>query len=236
MSRSNRLSLLAALGSLVLLGHALFPPAPGPALPAAAFLVDRVIALDPGHGGYDPGVLGSGGEVEKEIVLDVALRLGELLTAAGVRVRLTRATDCHLMDPEEAIRLGSRKRSDMEARLRLVRDAAPDVFVSLHANSFPSPRVWGPQTFFSREGHPGSERLAACIQDSLNRTVPAANRRPNPRNDHFLLRNVDMPAVTVELGFVSNPAEARRLMDDAHRDALAWAVFHGLARYFQEVR
>lgn len=232
---SNRFSLLAAIGSLVLLGHLLLLPATGqPVLPATTSLIDRVIVVDPGHGGYDPGVIGPGGEVEKEIVLDVALRLTDLLTAAGVRVFLTRATDCHLMDPEEAVRLGSRKLSDMEARLRLIREADPDVLVSLHVNSFPSSRWWGPQTFFRQEGHPGSEWLAGCIQDSLNRAVPGAGRRPNPRSQLFLLRNVDMPAVIVEMGFVSNPAEARRLMDDAHRDALAWAVFYGLARYFQQ--
>lgn len=220
------------MGSLALLGRALLPADAVPAVPAIAGMSDRVVLLDPGHGGYDPGVIGPGGEVEKEIVLDIALRLRELLAAAGVQVVMTRETDRHLMDPEEAARLGSRKRSDMEARLRLAGEARPDVFVSLHVNSYPAPRWWGPQTFFNRQRHPDGERLAGSIQDSLNRTVPGADRRANPRNQLFLLENLDMPAVIVELGFVSHPAEARRLMDASHRDALAWAIFSGLAGYF----
>ncbi len=207
---------------------------PAPCFPVTAWLAERAVMLDPGHGGYDPGVVGPGGEVEKDIALDVALRTRELLAAAGLTVLMTRETDCDLADPEEADRLGSRKRSDLEARLRMTRNLSPDVFVSIHVNSYPSSRWWGAQTFYYPGKHPDSARLAACIQDELRRIPGSGGRRPNPRTDQFLLKQLEIPAVTVELGFVSNPGDARRLMDDVHRESLAWAIFSGLVRYFLE--
>jgi len=215
----------------------LFPPmepAIPPVRPVIAWLAGRGVVLDPGHGGYDPGVVGPRGEREEEIALDITLRVRDLLVAAGVEVWLTRTTDEDLVDPQEAARLRSRKRADLSARLRLVQRVAPAAFVSIHVNSFPSPRWWGPQTFFDPDGNPANARLAGTIQESLRRIGPATDRQPAPHQGLFLLQNIPFPAVTVEVGFVSNPAEARRLMTGEHRQALAWAVFAGIVRFLQQ--
>jgi N-acetylmuramoyl-L-alanine amidase len=227
--------LLVILTAACLAGW-LFPPA-GPAIPpvtpVTAWLAERSIVLDPGHGGYDPGVVGPKGEREEEIALDIALRVRDLLVAAGVEVWLTRTTDEDLVDPEEAVRLGSRKRADLSARLRLVQRVSPDAFISIHVNSFPSARWWGPQTFFDPDGNPENARLAQCIQENLQKTAPASDRQPAAHRGLFLLRNIPFPATTVEVGFISNPAEARRLMTVQHRQTLAWAIFAGIVHFLQ---
>jgi N-acetylmuramoyl-L-alanine amidase len=231
----RRRYLLAMLVAAYLVGW-LFPPAEPPVLPVrpvVAWLEQRSVVLDPGHGGYDPGVVGPKGEREEEIALDIALRVKDLLAGAGVEVWLTRTVDEDLVDPEEAARLKSRKRADLSARLRLVQRVAPDAFVSIHVNSFPASRWWGPQTFFDPDANPASARLAAILQESLQRVAPPSDRQPAPHQGLFLLQNIPFPAVTVEVGFVSNPAEARRLMSDEHRQALAWAIFAGIVRFLQ---
>lgn len=186
----------------------------------------RLVVIDPGHGGKDPGAVGRAGTLEKEITLAVALQLERLLNRAGVYTQLTRRSDVDLAD-EHAF---PRKAQDLRRRALLANQAGADVFVSLHANSFPSSRWSGAQTFYFPDDGEG-RRLAESIQEAIRRRSPSNRRQPRPGN-YRVLRETTMAAVVVELGFLSNPQEEKLLTDPQHRQALAEAVYEGILAYF----
>ncbi|MBC7104772.1 MAG: N-acetylmuramoyl-L-alanine amidase CwlD, partial [Firmicutes bacterium] len=193
-------------------------------------LAHRVVVVDPGHGGIDPGAVGRGGALEKDIALAVATRLAELLRQGGATVLLTRQGDNDLADPE-TWDLSVRKRDDLARRVDLANARQAHVFLSIHVNSFGSGAERGAQTFF-RAGHPEGRRLATAIQREFQRRL-ATYREPKEA-DYYVLRNTKMPAVVVEVGFISNPAEERLMQDPAYQTKLAWCIYAGLVRYFAE--
>lgn len=197
--------------------------------PAAEFR-GALIVIDPGHGGRDPGAVGRAGVREKEVALAVALQLQTLLHRAGVYTRLTRTDDTDLADPGATVR----KPQDLRRRAEMANQAAADLFISIHANSFPS-SIWsGAQTFYYPADGEG-KRLAEAIQDALHRVLGPTSRRPQPGN-YRVLRDTVMPAVVVELGFLSNPAEEQLLADPAYQERLAQALYEGILAYFGHER
>lgn len=201
---------------------------------ALSFLEGRVIALDAGHGGPDPGTVGGRGTLEKDIVLSVALMLRDHLTDAGARVIMTRSTDTDLSGMNSGP-LGERKRKDMAARVRLVNESGADAMVSIHANSIGSPLWSGGQTFYLETSPANSRMLAESIQQELIDITGETRRSVNTHIQHRLLSDAVMPAVTVEVGFLSNPREEGLLMRQDYQERVAWALFVGIARYFGEV-
>ncbi|NLH14071.1 MAG: N-acetylmuramoyl-L-alanine amidase CwlD, partial [Firmicutes bacterium] len=148
----------------------------------------RTVVIDAGHGGMDPGAVGRSGTREADVVLSIALRLRSLLNRAGVEVVMTRVDDYDL-----AGAVGSapavRKRHDLQERVRLIKEASPDLTVSIHANSFPEPIWSGAQTFF-KEGCTEGRLLAVAIQDSLVRDL-GPNLRKAKSADLYLLKRID---------------------------------------------
>lgn len=193
---------------------------------AADALAGRTIVVDAGHGGIDPGAAGHG-VVEREVVLAVAQDLRQLLARAGARVIMTRT------GREAPSGKPFRQRRDLAHRAQLANAAGADVLVSIHANYFSHPGQQGAQVFVNRAALPQSRRLAELIQQAF-REVTGSRRQVVTGADIFLLKKARMPAVTVEIGFLSHPAEARNLLDPAYQNKLAWCVFLGLARYFAE--
>ena len=188
--------------------------APGP-------LGDQVIFIDPGHGGIDPGAVGSK-VLEKDVDLAVAKRLGELLEKNGARVVYSRTGD-YEMDPEES--------RDVEARLKLMKQSRPTMVLSIHCNAFMSPAEYGAQTFYS-PNHPQSRLLAQCIQEILKEETDTY-REISSRLDHFILNHATAPAVTVELGFLSNPEEENLLGDPTYQAKLADIICRGVLRFVE---
>lgn len=189
-----------------------------------------VIAVDAGHGGPDGGAVSAEGVAEKEVVLPVALYLRDFLQEAGALVVMTRETDTDLAAPGTQW-LSRRKTEDLLARARLVDEKKADLLISVHANSIPSPRWFGAQTFY----HPGREasgRVAALVQEELRAVLANTDRRPKRRSDLYLIRAVHCPAVLVEIGFLSHPREARLLADAGYQRALALAIYRGVLRYY----
>lgn len=232
------LGLMAALMLAATLPRLAGGPAPLPAAAlresASAMLVGKTIVLDPGHGGPDGGAVGRGGVSEKTLTLDIALRLRDLLSQVGAQVVLTREDDRDLADAGTRS-LRQRKREDLQARAALTQAAGADVFLSLHANSFPSlPSMHGAQTFYRATTGRENERLAEALQEELIRLTRNTDRLPNHKIDQYLLEQARIPAVTVEVGFLSNPQEEQLLNTPDYRQLVAWAVFAGLVRYFQE--
>jgi N-acetylmuramoyl-L-alanine amidase len=185
----------------------------------------KVIILDAGHGGWDPGKTGTSGEDEKNINLAVMEKLQQYLEQGGATVFITRATD-------EA--LGSKKGADMAERKKIANESDGDILVSIHQNAFPSSGAKGAQVFYHKSSEQG-KRLAEIIQEKLIINVDAENKRLAKENkDYYILRTTEIPAIIVECGFLSNPTEEKLLNDEEYQTKLAWAIYLGIADYFSE--
>lgn len=185
----------------------------------------KVIILDAGHGGWDPGKAGVAGDDEKNINLVIMGKLQQYLEQGGAIVYITRATD-------EA--LGSKKRGDMAERKKIANESSGDILVSIHQNAFPSTGVKGAQVFYHKSSEQG-KRLAESVQDELKLKVDSENKRLAKQNsDYYILRTTEIPAIIVECGFLSNPTEETLLNDEAYQDKVAWAIYLGITDYFSE--
>jgi N-acetylmuramoyl-L-alanine amidase len=231
LPRGTRLLWAAGLGAAVLcwLAGAAWVLGRTPSL--GGVLLNRVVVVDPGHGGPDPGAVGPRGELEKDVVLEIGRYLAAYLRAAGARAILTRERDEDLsgLPPD----VPDVKAVDLKRRVEIAQESRADVFLCIHANATASPHWRGAQTFY-RFNHPDSARLARCIQRELVRVTRRTDRVALPGPKQYVLDNVTMPAVTVEVGFMSNPEEARLLTDPDYQKLVAWAIFLGTARYFAE--
>lgn len=193
---------------------------PASALPA----VGKVIVIDPGHGGADGGAVGKNGTVEKELNLQVALRLEALLKKTGAKVILTRNGDFALAET---------KREDMRMRRSVKNGSGADIFVSIHMNKFSQEKYSGAQVFYSADDK--SKELAEKIQASLKNILdPSNNREAKVGEGIFLLGEGSVPSVIVECGFLSNEAEEELLKKAEYREKVAWAVYTGIMDYFKE--
>lgn len=210
-------------GTRQILGRRVVPTAVLPPGVAAR----HTVVVDPGHGGPDPGAVGGAGTLEKDVVLAVGQELARYLSQAGIRTVLTRNEDRRLAD--EAGSLKNRQVEDLNRRAQVAREVAATLLVSIHANAFPSPRWSGAQTFY-QEGEAESQRLAEAIQAQLVRRLPPNRRQARPA-DYRILRESEMPAVIVEVGFLSNPEEEAKLRDRAYQGRVAEAIFHGIMDY-----
>lgn len=199
----------------------------GPDPAPAAALAGVVVVIDPGHGGRDPGAI-VGGVLEKDIVLEVGLVLGRLLEQAGAAVVFTRQTDIDFSQDLP----GRRKRTDLQARLELVAMVSPQAVLSIHANVGGSPRWRGGQVFYHRRLE-ANALLAHAIQQELN-LVYGQRRQALPDTRQYLLSQLQVPAVCVEIGFMTNPEDLRLMRDPDGQRRIAWAIAMGLAAYLRE--
>ncbi|MBB5173788.1 N-acetylmuramoyl-L-alanine amidase [Texcoconibacillus texcoconensis] len=180
-------------------------------------LEGKRIVIDAGHGGSDPGAIANGLE-EKEIAKDVSLRIEDLLEDEDVDVIMTRDDDTFV---------------ELNERANIANDEFADAFVSIHANSAANESARGSETFWnSHYSSLQSEALAAGIQQQLIDTVGTANRGVFERNFH-VVRYSMMPSTLVELGFMTNPADAEKLASDSDRQKMAEAVVEGLEEYYE---
>ncbi len=185
------------------------------------------IVIDVGHGGFDSGKVGVNGELEKDINLQVALKLKEVLEAKGVEVIMTREDDQGLYDEHAS----NKKAQDLQRRCELINKEKPLIAVSIHQNSYTSPQIKGAQVFYyttSKE----SQTLAETVQKTLIEQVDPNNRRQAKANDsYYLLKKTEPPIIIVECGFLSNPEEAEKLTDEAYQQEVADAICLGVFRY-----
>lgn len=184
----------------------------------------KTIAIDPGHGGIDGGASDPAtGLVEKDINLDFARALKSALTRAGAKAVLTRKGDNGTLgdlSPAE----------DCDKRLKEAEAHNADVYVSIHVNSFPDSSCFGAQTFYL-DGSEEGRRLALLIQEEVVRIRPE-NFREAATGDFYVLRNSKMPAILLEIGFITNPEDRRLMADAGFTRKMAEAVSFGIARYF----
>ena len=195
-----------------------------------------VVVIDPGHGGEDGGASSAAGLLEKDVNLSVAFALRDLFEAAGIPVVMTRTEDKLLYDRNVDFQ-GRKKVLDLAARritAEKTAEAADEIggtslFISIHMNAFPAPQYSGMQVWYGT-GDPLSAEVAESIQAASLPLMPENHRQTKAAGSNiYLLHRIQAPAVLVECGFLSNPAEAARLSHTSYQNAIATAIFLGTA-------
>ncbi len=189
------------------------------------------IIVDPGHGDVDVGTIGvSTGRYEKEVNLEISLKLREALEQAGVHVIMTRETDGPIAADAETD-VGKRKEADMQKREQIITDAGADMYVGVHQNSFEEESACGPQIFYHTDSNMGA-MLAKCIQTVMNEELAPKEPRMANCGRYRLLKPGKQPSVTVECGFFTNPEEEKKLQDSSYQEKVVAAIIDGI-KYFE---
>ncbi|WP_078593113.1 N-acetylmuramoyl-L-alanine amidase CwlD [Evansella clarkii] len=195
-------------------------------------LSGKVIVLDPGHGGIDGGATSKAGDLEKDISLQISLKLRDYLQESGALVLMTREGD-HDLAAEGTKRVRSRKVEDLRRRVAFINESGSDLFISIHLNAIPSPKWRGAQTFYNRTVE-GNEILAKHIQGEIIRNLENTTREAKPINSVYLLQQASVPGALVEVGFLSNPTEAELLKSEDYQQQVAASIYEGIMRYMVE--
>ncbi len=179
----------------------------------------RIIVLDPGHGGKDPGT-SKNGAIEKEIVLKVATKVKEKLEAAGAKVYMTRSGDTY---------------PTLQDRVDYAANKYAEIFVSIHVNSASSESASGTETYYSISGENQQEdhRLASAINSQIVKNANMVDRGVR-KEDYFVVRNLTLPSVLVELGFVTNASDREKLTSSKYIDIFADSIYTGIVQYYKK--
>ena len=190
----------------------------------------NLVIIDAGHGGEDPGAIGACGVYEKNLNLEIALQVGELLTEEGFAVIYTRVDDKLLYTESENIK-GIRKISDLKNRCKIAAEYPNSIFISIHMNSYGSPKYSGLQVYYSKNNEK-SQALAKSIQSTVKDELQNENNRViKPGNDIYVLENTRNVSVLIECGFLTNPEECQKLSEKEYQKRLSSAIVCGIIRY-----
>lgn len=181
-------------------------------------LKDRIIVVDAGHGAHDPGATNSG-VFEKNIVLNVSKRVGAKLKAAGANVILTRETDKFLT---------------LEERVKFTQSVKGEIFVSVHVNAAGSSAAKGSEVYYDTSNNMNgaeSKTLAWEIQKQLVAQADMYDRGIKD-NGFYVIKYNQVPAVLVELGFITNSGDRQKLTSSTYLDKYAEAIYQGIKNYY----
>jgi N-acetylmuramoyl-L-alanine amidase len=192
-------------------------------------LSGKVIAIDAGHGGPDGGAISKDGLVEKEVNLAISLYLRDYLQQAGALVVMTRENDKDLAS-EATKGYSKRKTEDLLNRVDLIEKNKAGMSISIHLNSIPSSKWKGAQTFYYPSNTEG-KKLAESIQNEIRTNLSNTDRVPKTEDKFYLLKALAIPSVLVEIGFLSNPEEARLMADANYQKKVAESIYRGIVRY-----
>ena len=171
----------------------------------------KIICIDAGHGGKDPGAVGNG-VIEKNVALKTALAVGELLKKQGFEVVYTRTSDVFV---------------NLNERCRIANAKDADLFISVHVNSATNTDAKGTETLcYSKNG------FADVVQKSLVSALKTNDRGVKERKDLAVLNGTKMTAVLLELGFLSNADEAKMFKQESFYSTVANAVVKSVCSYF----
>ena len=195
-------------------------------------VANKIIVLDAGHGGIDPGAMNKDKTIlEKDVNLEITKKLRDLLESSGATVIMTREKDVSLYQEDGNKTIRQKYNENLKNRKKIIDESNADIFVSIHLNAFEQSKYSGAQTFYPKGKDDGKE-LAQFIQDELKRVVDKENNRKiKPRDDIYLLKNTNMPSVLIECGFLSNEKESQLLADSKYQDKIAWAIYVGIQKY-----
>ncbi len=195
-------------------------------------LVEKVVIIDPGHGGFDPGNPGQGVE-ESEIVFDISLRLQQLLEKnTPLKALLTR---------EENGNPGSNKNESLVNRVKFGQENNADIFVSIHANSSQNHDGYGTETYYYKKSKRGeetqiekdSEVLAKKIQKRVVEALHTRDRDIKDDHSFYVVNKNTVPAVLTELAFIDNNIDNGKLATESGRQIAAEAVYAGILDYYE---
>lgn len=187
----------------------------------------KVVVVDAGHGGRDPGKVGVDGCLEKDLNLEIAKKVQAILEQQDIKVIMIRDTDKGLYEEQTS----NKKVQDMKNRCALINETEPDCVVSIHQNSYHEEYVSGAQVFYYSSSAEG-KALAEALQSELISYADPENHRQAKANDsYYLLKKTEAPIAIVECGFLSNWEEAAKLQDDGYQSRVAWAVSMGILTY-----
>ncbi len=176
---------------------------------------EDIVVLDPGHGGFDPGAVGPNGLTEAEVALDISHRAAALLQESGFDVIMTRSDDSFV---------------SLSERAEIANRAGAEIFVSVHSNAAARPAVGGLETYYGRGRESDSYYLARTMQNSMVNKLELTDR--GVKTDRFtVIRETEMPAVLLEIGFLSNLEEERLLRSSSFREKAAESIAEGIQKY-----
>lgn len=193
----------------------------------------KIILLDPGHGGIDGGAVSPTGTIEKNINLDISIKLKSELEKLGFKVVMTREEDKGLYSESGTVR--QKKREDLSNRAKMIVESNCDIFVSIHLNMFPQRKYYGAQVWYAN--NESSSKLANIIQGNFKAYLDNENKRiEKPAKDEYrVLRNVgEIPAVLIECGFLSNEVEESKLKTDIYQEKIAKIIALSIQSYFEK--
>ena len=185
---------------------------------------DKIITLDPGHGGSDPGAIGASGLKEKQITLEISMRVKELLEKEGAKVYMTRTTDKDVYAPNAS------DRAELQARVNVAEKHNSDLFLSLHINSSVNKSVGG----FSSYYYPKTDndlKIAKTIQDKFAKNFGVDNLGVRQAN-FYVVKRCSMPATLLEMCFISNPKEEKLMKSKWFQKKTARLIVEGVKNYF----
>ncbi|WP_121641137.1 N-acetylmuramoyl-L-alanine amidase [Virgibacillus sp. Bac330] len=178
-------------------------------------LSGHTVMIDPGHGGRDPGSIGINDIYEKDLVTNTTKPIEKALREVGANVIMTRTEDVKI---------------PLKERRNMSNEAMPDAFISIHYNSFEDPSVGGFHTYYYSQEK--DYRLAQSIHQSLGNAISLKDRGIL-EDSYAVLRNNEVPAILLELGFMSNPEELALIQSDEYSQTVAEAIVSGLKNYFE---
>ena len=189
-----------------------------------------VIIIDAGHGGEDGGAIGVDGTYEKDVNLEISLKLNDVLSIFGYKTHLIRTTDSAIHTEGDTIR--QRKVSDIHNRTATMDLYENCIYLSIHQNKYSDGRIWGTQTFYSANCDESRE-IAQLIQNAVKSQIQPNNKRQIKKSgtDIYVLYNATKPAVMVECGFVSNPHELSQLKNNEYQCNMALSIATGILNY-----
>lgn len=186
-------------------------------------LSGKLIIIDPGHGGKDPGT--SYGDIyEKNINLEIALKLEGELAKRGASVILTRDGDYDLSKANAKWR----KKSDFDNRIRIINNNQADLYLSIHLNYLSDAEYYGAQVFYDKK----NKRLASIIQEKINENLENDRKIKQIPVNTYLYRQLNIPGVLIECGFLSNYKERNLLIDKNYQKKLASLIAEAISSYF----
>lgn len=195
-------------------------------LPYQPGLRGKVIVIDPGHGGSDPGAHGSANVQEKDVNLAVSLKLAALLEKEGAVICMTRQTDRDVYGPNAS------GPQELGARTAFASFNDADLFISIHSNWFSNPDVNGSGSYYYGRSY-YSRLLAKHLQRGMSDAAKLKDRGIYTAN-FYVLKHSEMPACLLELGFLSNKQEEKQLASPQVQDKLASGIASGLKSFFEQ--
>lgn len=186
-------------------------------------LQGKLIVVDSGHGGLDPGTVYND-IYEKDITLSIGKYLEKYLSQMGATVILTRNSDADLSNGVK----NHRKKADFDNRIKIINNKYTDMYVSIHLNFLANTKYYGAQVFYNKE----NEKLASDIQKFLNSNLDTKREIKKIPTSTYMYKKLNTPGVLIECGFLSNAEERKKLVTDEYQEKLASVIAQAIANYY----